>query len=89
MKARGTFVLAARCKSNDSTDRIIPLTQALIPAWQWKRQLSVGVGQPSEKELRSVKPLTGRGEQGLAPNGVGKSMKGEYKPGLPVASANR
>ena len=39
------------------------------------------------EELSSEKPLGGRGEQGLAPNLVGYTTKGEYKPGLLVVLA--
>ena len=53
-----------------------------------KRQLPVGAGRPTGKELSSVEPLWGRGEQCLAPGGYVKTSTGhEYKPGLLVVSA--
>ena len=43
--------------------------------------------RPTGKELSSVEFLGGRGEQGLAPDLVGNTTKGEYKPGLLVVLA--
>ena len=51
------------------------------------RQLSVGAGRPTGKELRFVEPLGGRGGQVLASDFADKATKGEYKPGFLVASA--
>ena len=45
------------------------------------------MGRPIVKELSSKQPLGGRGEQGLAPDLVGKSTKEEYNPGLLVVLA--
>ena len=40
------------------------------------------MGHPTGKELSSEQPLGGRGEQGLFPDLVGETTKGEHKPGL-------
>ena len=56
-------------------------------ARQGKLQLPVNVKRPTGKELSSVEPLVGRGEQSLAPNFVDKVAKDEYNLGLLVVLA--
>ena len=52
-----------------------------------ERQFPVGAGRPTGKQLSSEKALEGRCEQGLAPDHVSKTTKGEYKTGLLVVLA--
>ena len=69
------------------TGRTIPLPQAVNPAREMKFSIFRCAGRPIGKELSSVEPLGGKGEQGLASEYVGETTKGEYKPVLLVALA--
>ena len=80
-EARNTFAQPVRCESIASIGRTKLFPQSVIPTWQRNTSASSRRGEPCW-ERTDFCTLGSRGDQGLAPDLVGETTKGEYKPGL-------